>query len=304
MVNLSAPTFEQPPERTLQTNGYIEWGPVLAGGLLAAALSFVFLTFLSAIGLSMTSPWPNAGMSAGTTGMVAVFFIIAQQIGSFVAGGYIAGRMRSPYGEVDASETDFRDGLHGGLVWALGVVVGAALAFSVAGASARAAATALGPAAGAVANQTTDVLVDALLRPADAQAAATGPAPQQAPSAQTSPPSSDVRAEVGRLITSSVASGTLTPANRTYLVQLVAQRTGISREEAERRVDEAANKAREAADKARKTSMVTALITGISLIISFAAAWWAAITGGNHRDNKIPARFNLGTFGRAPSGRN
>ena len=38
-------------------------------------------------------------------------------IGSLLIGGYIAGRMRAPREGADEAETEFRDGLHGGLVW-------------------------------------------------------------------------------------------------------------------------------------------------------------------------------------------
>jgi hypothetical protein len=36
---------------------FVEWGAVLAGAALSAAISFVLLTFGTAIGLSATSPW-------------------------------------------------------------------------------------------------------------------------------------------------------------------------------------------------------------------------------------------------------
>ena len=42
-------------------SSFVEWGSVLAGAVLAAAISFVLLTFGTAIGLSATSPWPNSG---------------------------------------------------------------------------------------------------------------------------------------------------------------------------------------------------------------------------------------------------
>jgi hypothetical protein len=37
--------------------------------------------------------------------------------------------------------------------------------------------------------------------------------------------------------------------------------------------------------------VLTGFVTAAALIISFAAAWWAAMKGGNHRDNAVPARF-------------
>jgi hypothetical protein len=74
---------------------FVEWGAVLAGAVLAAAISLVLLTFGAAIGLSAASPWPNSGVSAKVIASVAVFWAMAQQIGAFMAGGYVAGRMRS-----------------------------------------------------------------------------------------------------------------------------------------------------------------------------------------------------------------
>src|SRR6185295_10395286 len=115
---------------------FVEWGAVLAGAFLAAAISFVLLTFGAAIGLSATSPWPNSGASTKVIASVAVFWAMAQQIGAFMAGGYVAGRMRSRWHE-PGHEAEFRDGLHGGLVWAVGVVIGAALFLSAAGAAAK-----------------------------------------------------------------------------------------------------------------------------------------------------------------------
>ena len=88
--------------------------------------------------------------------------------------------------------------------------------------------------------------------------------------------------------------------DRAYLAQLVAQRTGLSQPEAERRVNDAVVAARQAADKARKAAVLTGFVTAAALIISFAAAWWAAMKGGNHRDNAVPARFAFESRRRTP----
>ena len=111
---------------------FVEWGAVFAGAVLAAAISFVLLTFGAAIGLSATSPWPNVGASTKVIASIAVFWAIAQQIAAYLAGGYVAGRMRSRWHET-GHEAEFRDGLHGGLVWALGVLISAAVFLSAAG---------------------------------------------------------------------------------------------------------------------------------------------------------------------------
>ena len=67
---------------------------------------------------------------------IAVFWILAQQIGSLMIGGYVAGRMRTRWTET-GDDAEFRDGLHGGLVWGVGVLISALLLFATAGAAAR-----------------------------------------------------------------------------------------------------------------------------------------------------------------------
>jgi hypothetical protein len=275
---------------------YVEWGPIIAGALLAAALSFVLLTFGAAIGLSTTSAWPNSGMSAKWMASLAVFWTMVQQIGAFMAGGYIAGRMRTRWQESPQHEVEFRDGLHGGLVWAVGIVIGAALFLAAAGAVARTGTEIAGKTAVSVASSTgnpMDTVLDTMLRPA----AAPAPAGEKGPAAAARAPaqSENSRAVMARILASSVASGTLTADNKTYLAQLISQQTGLSQQEAETRVNNAVTAAREAADKARRAAILTGLVTAISLVVSFGAAWWAALKGGQHRDNSVPARFEFST---------
>jgi hypothetical protein len=289
---------------------FVEWGAVLAGAFLAAAISFVLLTFGTAIGLSAISPWPNSGTSAKVVASVAVFWAMAQQIGAFMAGGYVAGRMRSRWHET-GHEVGFRDGLHGGLVWAVGVVIGAALFFSASGSAARTGAEIAGHAGASAIASTNDPMaaaVDALVRPATVSqatpsstpAANAGTGQSAAPAARVRPVGGgdDIRAEVLRLLASSVATGSLSGQDRAYLAQLASQRAGISQQEAEKRVDEAVNATRQAADKARRASILTGFVAAASLVLSLGAAWWAAIRGGHHRDNSIPARFEFGDHRR------
>jgi hypothetical protein len=284
---------------------FVEWGAVLAGAVLAAAISFVLLTFGTAIGLSATSPWPNSGVSAKVIASLAVFWAMAQQIGAFMAGGYVAGRMRSRWHET-GHEADFRDGLHGGLVWAVGVVIGAALFLSTAGGAAKTGAEIAGQAGAAAVSSTNDpmgAVLDTLLRPTTvAQAtppAAAGTAPAAPPAARARlATGDDTRAEMSRILASSVTKGSLSTQDRAYLAQLVSQRTGVSQQEAEKRVDDAVTAAREAADKARRAAILTGFVTAASLLLSLGAAWWAAVKGGDHRDHSIPARFELGDHRR------
>jgi hypothetical protein len=305
MVQVSAPVASRTETAGLS---FVEWGAVLAGAVLAAAISFVLLTFGAAIGLSATSPWPNSGLSAKVVASLAVFWAMAQQIGSIMLGGYVAGRMRSRWHE-PGHEAEFRDGLHGALVWAVAVLISAFLVFMTAGIAASTGADIAGKAAGSLVSTTDpmDAVLDTMLGPtATAQAAAPG-APAAAPPTSARPRVANAatgdgtRAEASRILASSVASGSITSENRTQLAQLVAQRTGVSQQEAERRVDAAVNSARAAADKARRAAILTGFVTAAGLLLSLAAGWWAAMRGGHHRDTSVPARFVFGQRRRTPA---
>ena len=268
---------------------FVEWGAVFAGGAMAAALSFVLLTFGAAIGLSFISPWADAGASTKVIASAAVFWTMAQQIGAAMVGGYVAGRMRSRWGETTEHEVEFRDGLHGGLVWAVGLIISAALLLSTAGAVTRTGAEVGGRVASAAAANADPLAyqADVLLRSSRASAAPGAPQPAAT--------TSDQRAEVARILAKSVATGGLPDADRSYLAGIVSQRTGVPQPEAEKRVGdayaEASRAAKEAADKARRAAILTGFVTAAGLLVALGAAWWAAMRGGHHRDNSIPARF-------------
>jgi len=291
----------------------LEWAPIIGGAIAAAAISFVLLTFGAAVGLTLTSPWPNAGASAVAVAIVVGLWAMAVQVGSFAAGGYLAGRMRTARSESVLPEGRFRDGTHGFLVWGLGVVFGAVL-LGLTGLSAlkttvqSTALVASGAASGAASKGTENALatgpvdyaVDYIYRPAPTTtASATTTAPAAAPaSSMTSQPSSTAqspsgedRAEVARIFTQTIRNQELTVRERDYLTQVVVRRTGMPEAEAQKRVDEAVNeaknleiKARAAADKARKAALISGFLAAASLLLGAAAASAGASPGGRHRD--------------------
>ena len=86
-----------------------------------------------------------------------------------------------------------------------------------------------------------------------------------------------------------------------------AQRSGLAPPEAQKRVDEILAEAnrvtREAADTVRRGAVLTGLVTAVSLLIALAAAWWAALEGGSHRDKSINATlFGARTWPRPRQG--
>ena len=282
--------------RVSSSTSYVEWGAVLAGAVLAASLSFVLLTFGTGIGLSLLSPYPahSYGRAAGS---IAALWLLVVPIAAFLIGGYVTGRMRAPREGADEAETEFRDGIHGALVWGVGVLFGALLTLFAASATAQTGAAIGAPAVdkGAVYAPALDTLF-APVNIADASPSVSPTTP--ASRATTGTPSSNTsnRTEdhdsAERIIASSVAAGHLGAADRSYLTALVSQRTGLSSADAEKRVDQSFAQARDAADEARKAGVVAVLVTATALLIALAGAWYGAQRGGHHRDSNIPARFN------------
>ena len=94
----------------------------------------------------------------------------------------------------------------------------------------------------------------------------------------------DARSEATRILMRSLASGELAADDRTYLAQLIAARTGISQEDAGKRLDQttaqikaADAKARQVADAARKAAAMASLYTALSLLIGAFIASVAAV---------------------------
>ena len=274
-------------------SSYVEWGPVVAGAVSAAAISFLLLSFGSAIGLTAVSPWPNSGLPVAVVAILAALWLLVVQVGSFAAGGYLAGRLRAPIGDKVSSERHFRDGAHGFLVWGVGTLlgvialaiatggllsIGAGVASNVAGSVAQGAAS--NPALGLPAEIATDLL----LRPASLAAPATSPPPSAAST-------NDRQPELNRLFARSLVAGNLAENDSSYLAGLVAARTGLPPEEAGQRVNEAfaagqqaIDEVRQSADAARRSAALAGFAAAASLLISLVAATAAAGLGGRHRD--------------------
>jgi hypothetical protein len=248
---------------------YLHWGPIVAGAVAAAALSFVLMSFAAAIGLALASPSPTWRDSSIALTALTGLWLLLVALGSFGLGGYIAGRVRSTW-STKPDEVEFRDGLHGLLVWALAVVLGAVLgsvtAFSYA---------AIGSSTIQRSPQGEPAFlayeVDRLFR-ADRRPNAPDP---------------ELRAEAGRILMAATGRRELTGDERAYLSRLVAARTGLEMPQAERRSGEVLTETREAARKARATSVVIGFMTAASLALGAAAAWFAAGVGGRHRDQAI-----------------
>ena len=263
----------------------VSWPAILAGAVVATSASVLLLALGSGLGLISTSPWPGSGASAGAiTTLAAIWFIAVQWIASGL-GGYLTGRLRTKWVGTHNHEVFFRDTAHGFVTWALATVVLAVLiaaaAASAVGTGVRAGATlgsgATREAANAVSHATVSGYdVDMLFRSAQAD-------PGQS--------ATDVRAEATHILAKGLTTGDVSAADRAYIAQMIAARTGIAQPDAERRVDDvvaqmnaAETKARQAADAARKAAATASILTALSMLIGAFIACAAAALGGQERD--------------------
>ena len=206
---------------------------------------------------------------------------------------YLAARIRRRAADDAGEETRFRDAAHGLVVWALGVAVAALLVGIAASYPLSAVSNAALGAASSNSQEAKDGLtsyfVDLLFRPARAPQGSQAAA---APAASSNPTADQTRAEATRLVDRGIAQGGLNDSDRAYLAQLVAQRTGMSPDEATRRVTDVENQARDtvkqAADKAAKAGAFLSFWTFMSLLFGGAAAVWAGKFGTAMRPGRRP----------------
>ncbi len=256
-------------------SSYVEWPSVFVGAVVALAVAFVLLTFGAAVGLTAVSPWTSTRGSIVAVSIGAAFWMILVHIWAFGLGGYLSGRMRHRRSGAVQTEVDFRDGTHGVAVWGLAVTTGAIVAAFVAASVARG-----GVEIGTSASHSSDptiIATDLLLRTTRLPIDARG---------------DDVRGEMSRLLLRSSGRTDMSAGDHTYLVELVAARTGLAPADALKRVDDTIVQLKDSTNRVRKMAVVLGFITAATLLLGAVAAWWGATVGGRHRDeNTIWAGF-------------
>ena len=293
----------------------VSWGAILAGAAGAAALSLILLMLGVGLGLSSVSPWAHNGASARTFGLTTILWVTLTQLLASAMGGYLAGRLRTKWVAVHTDEVYFRDTAHGFLAWAVASLATAALLTSaigsilgggiqagaaVAGGVASASVAAAGGSVMAKSDNESGPMgyfVDSLFRKdANTAAVAAGTPASGALAGDAAPTASAASlSEVGRIFMNTTLTEPLPAEDIAYIGQMVAKRTGLSQQEAEKRVTDtyarmqtkltaAQTAAREAADKARKASAYAALWLFLSLLIGAFVASLAATYGGRQRD--------------------
>lgn len=299
-------------------NGHaVSWAAIFAGATAAAALSLILLLLGAGLGLSSVSPWAYKGVSASTFGISTIVWVTVTQILAAGMGGFLAGRLRVRWSGVHIDEVYFRDTAHGFLAWAVASLATAALltsfigsivnggvqaAASIAGGAATATLAAGATAAGNEISKSDNAsgfesgaisyFIDSLFRK-DSNIASASSTEHNVITTDTQEKAP--LSEVTRIFINSLSLKALPPADLTYISQIVSTHTGLSQQDAEKRVNDiytniqtkkqsAEIAAKDAADKARKASIYATLWLFVSLLMGAFSASLAATWGGRYRD--------------------
>jgi hypothetical protein len=254
---------------------YLHWSPIFAGAIVAAAVSFVLISFGSGVGLAVASPSSTWRDTSSVLALLGGLWLLLTALAAFGLGGYLAGSLREAWSTAPPEAVEFRDGIHGLLVWGLAILMGALLTLSasrmVAGRADLTAPTA------ATAEPLLAFELDRLFR-SDHSPAELGN-------------DAGIRAQAARIITTAVGRNEMERDDRDYLVRLVQARTSLPQADAEHRVDLALAQAKDAIAKARHGTVILTFMIACSLLLGLPVAWLAAAAGGQHRDGSIVHHF-------------
>jgi hypothetical protein len=270
----SHPAPDPRPPSLVERILYPEWGPIVAGGITAAALALGLHAFAAGMGLSVASTAPTWRDASFALVLLSALYVVLAALASYGLGGYLVGLLCTrPSSREDA---DLRDGLHGLLVWALATLLTAVVGFATAQSLTR-----LGTPSGGQTGPSTSIGgenliaydLDQLFRA------------EQRPNAALDYP----RAEAARILLTTSSHRGMQPADGAYLVRLTMANTGLAQADAERRANEVAAQAKENISRARRSAVIIAFMTAAAALLGAAVSWFAACAGGRVRDGEAPA---------------
>ncbi|MBA2126510.1 hypothetical protein DLM45_09790 [Hyphomicrobium methylovorum] len=275
---------------------HVDWAAIFGAALIATASALIFSAAGAALGFAVISPWTGAP-SAKSLGLAAAAWFTLSTLYAAAIGGYSVGRLRTTALDASLDERSIRDGFNGLIVWGVGVAASVLLAGSLLGSAVNKAVDAASAVAGptiAEAVKTSsgqgqaffDYYIDRAIRP--------GPTASAQPADTT-----NVKPELTLVLARSLASGAISNDDRAYVQAVVARHTGLSEADAKVRVDQlvddtraayvkAETAAKEAADTARKAAASAAIWAAIITLLAAISSWYAAVIGGQHRDQRSP----------------
>jgi hypothetical protein len=246
----------------------VSWPAVFAGAFTMGALILILGVLGAGIGFSSVSPWGNDPAQTSRLSAGAIIWLILVQLVASSIGGYLAGRLRTKWVSLHTHEIYFRDTAHGFIAWAVALVISTLLFMSYA------TSIAARPKATSTENASGNYFVDMLFR-------------TEHPTARTDPP---LRNEAGLILANALRRPNMTKEDQAYLGTLVTAATGLTQEEAERRVTETIAADREFADTARKAIAHSLYWLFVAFLIGAFCASYAATIGGRQRDS-VPAPY-------------
>jgi hypothetical protein len=261
----------------------LDWTPVVSGAFAAAALAFVLHSFAIAIGLSVSSAAPTWRDASFALVLLSGLYLLLAALASYGFGGYVAARLRARLSGAPVEEVEFRDGMHGIMVWALATLLTGLLALAAIQTLPRLAAPSASPAGPGTSAAAENIIaydLDKLLRG------------ERRPAGDIA----YVRAEAGRILLTTASHNGMPADDRAYLVRLVAASTGLAPADADRRVTEVAGNAKADIDRARHVAVLLGFMIGAAALLGAVAAWFAACSGGRHRDGReaVPSYLDWG----------
>lgn len=332
-VSMGSPgTSYGPP--AIVTTKRISWSAILAGVFIAVAIQLLLSLLGAGLGLSSIDPVDRSSPEAATLGMGALVWWAASSAIALFAAGAVAAHLSGSVRKSDAA-------LQGLLTWAVAAILTAYLLTSVVGAvlrgvggvastaasvTASGAAAVAAPAAGAVKEElqergitlgTIRAQAEALLRQTgkpelrpEAIAGRAGQAADQAASAAATPRAGSDDTGFDDALRRLLEAGkdTARQVDRDAVVNVIVQRTGASRQEAEQRVDgwitsyreaqakfaeqkeRAAQQAREAADAAARATSAASLGAVLVLLVGAVAAALGGLVGRQRGTVAVVAR--------------
>lgn len=228
-------------------HGRIDWGAVIAGVAMLVAVTLILNLLGVGIGFTATEPLqPGETPSATTFGVTGgIWWVVSNWI-AVTIGAFIAGRVAHRLLDVDG-------GLHGLVVWAIGLILTMTLFASIAGSIASGVTATVGTGLQTAAQTENRSLVDRLTAPAGER--------------------SDLEAELRRFIADPQS------VDRNRIVDIIAREAGIDRAEAERRLATAETEARQAADTATTVLGQAAIWGVVALLIGAVAGYFGGRWG-------------------------
>lgn len=249
-----------------------QWSAIIAGAVGASALAFVLHTFAGAIGFSVSSTAPTWRDASWALVLGSGLYLVLMALASYGFGAYLAARLRAPATGA-ADDIEFRDGMHGLIVWALATLITGLIALSAVQSVPRLAAPSGASSTSVAGENLLAYDLDRLFR-SDRR-------PQGLEGNMTF-----TRAEAGRILLTGSSHRGIQADDRAYLVRLVSTLTGLAPADAERRVADVVARANENISRARAAAVILAFMIGAAALLGAMAAWFAACAGGRQRDGR------------------